>query len=456
MLEATQTGRSPILFKAGRQWEGRVAGNYRLRQYLNSTEHSAVFLTELGGDESRKAAIKLIAADGPTADIQLDRWRLAMKVTHPHILQIFDIGRCQLSGDDLLFVVMEYAEENLGQILPERPLTDAEMREMLQPTLNALSYLHENGFADGRLKPSNIMVSREQLKLSSDSIAGSGGPSTSKNPSIYDAPEIEQKGMSAASDVWSMGVLVSEALTQRLPDWKNRLVEEPSIPPGMQEPFAEIVRRSLVREPGSRWTISQIRTLLETLPVPQPQEKSRIRIKDAAKSLGRLKSLKFPVKWVYVIPALALLATILFLSSVLSRKSTPAKLAQDIPTTPTTPAQLQKPLASHKGNVAAHSVATPDTSSFAPGRVVRQVMPDVPRRALATIRGRVRVNIKVHVNAAGDVIKTEFATAGPSKYFANLAMQAAQEWKFTPGNEERALFIRFEFENSGVTAHPHG
>jgi serine/threonine-protein kinase Stk1 len=225
MLEATQTGRSPILFKAGRQWEGRVVGNYRLRQYLGSTEHSAVFLTEVGGDESRKAAIKLIAAEGSSSSLQLDRWRLAMKVSHPHILQIFDVGACQISGDDLLFVVTEYAEENLSQILPERALTEAEMREMLQPTLDALAYLHQNGFSHGRMKPSNVLVAREQLKLSSDSIGGTGGPNASSIASAYEAPEVAQTGISPAGDLWSLATLVVEALTQHLPEWKNRLIE---------------------------------------------------------------------------------------------------------------------------------------------------------------------------------------------------------------------------------------
>ena len=448
MLEATQTGRSPILFKAGRQWEGRVVGNYRLRQYLGSTEHGAVFLTELGGDESRKAAIKLIAADDPTSSVQLDRWRLAMKVSHPHILQIFDVGRCQISGDDLLFVVMEHADENLSQILPERPLTEAEMREMLQPTLESLAYLHENGFAHGRLKPSNIMAASEQLKLSSDSIGGTGSPTTASVSSPYDAPETAQSGISPAGDVWSLAAVITQALTQRLPEWKNRLIEEVSAPDGIQEPFAEIVRHCLLRDPRHRWTVGEIRTRMQPPPPPQPRTKTRSR-----EASGPLK---FAVKWIYVVPALALLGTILLLANILNHKSaTPTKVVEAADSNATTSStQSHKQSASHKGRSAKPEPSS--DASFAPGRVAHQVVPDVPRRALSTIRGTVRVTVKVQVNAAGDVAKAEFVSSGPSRYFANLAMQAAREWKFTAGSEQRALFIRFDFENSGVTAHPHG
>ena len=70
----------------------------------------------------------------------------------------------------LLYVVMEYAEENLSEILPQRPLSSAEARDMLPPVLDALAYLHGKGFVQGRLKPSNIMAVADQVKLSSDGL----------------------------------------------------------------------------------------------------------------------------------------------------------------------------------------------------------------------------------------------------------------------------------------------
>ena len=103
-------------------------------------------------------------------------------------MRLFHAGRCQIDDDVQLYVVTEYAEENLSQILPERPLTPTEAREMLDPVLDALSYLHERGFVHGALKPSNIMVVENQLKLSVDSIevAGKLGKHLS-TLSVYDA-----------------------------------------------------------------------------------------------------------------------------------------------------------------------------------------------------------------------------------------------------------------------------
>jgi len=279
--------------------------------------------------------------------------------------------------------------------------------------------------------------------------------------------------------------VVVEALTQHLPEWKNRLIEEPCVPQGVQEPFADIARRSLLRDPRSRWTVADIRVRLQPQAIPDLREKLRPSLASIeGKSLNWLKSLqalwlkslnwlkslkpleslkplnspKFAIKWVYAIPVLALLGTIMLLSSIVHRKpSAPTQLAEaPVSTATTSPAQQQKPLASHKGRSAVQSQPDSNVASFAPGRVAHQVVPEVPQRALATIRGTVRVTVKVHVNSTGDVAKADFVSSGPSRYFANLAMEAAREWKFTPGAEQRALFIQFDFERSGVTAHPHG
>jgi len=127
--------------------EGQVVGGkFSLRQWLGGSEHSAVFLTQQPGQPSANAAIKLIAADGAVADRQLSRWRAAAQLSHPHLMRIYEAGRCRVDGTPLLYVVMEYAEEDLSQILPQRPLAPSEVTDLLPPVLDALSYLHGQGF----------------------------------------------------------------------------------------------------------------------------------------------------------------------------------------------------------------------------------------------------------------------------------------------------------------------
>src|SRR5438105_8061644 len=204
--------------EAWKRWQGRlVAEKFVLREYLGGSEHSAVFLTERKG-EPHKAAIKLIATDPTDAYVQLARWSAAAKLSHPHLIRLFEMGRCELDGVQLLFVVMEYAEENLSQIIPQRPLTTGEAREVAVSAVDALLFLHEKGLVHRSLRLSNVMAAGDQLKLSSDCV----GPAdeSGKQPgqaSAYDPMEEASGTASRAGDAWSFGVMLCQSLTQRVP-----------------------------------------------------------------------------------------------------------------------------------------------------------------------------------------------------------------------------------------------
>jgi serine/threonine protein kinase len=177
--------------------EGHVVdGIFPLRRFLGGSNHSAVFLTEYKSQNLTDAAIKFIRADTSRADAKLLQWQAAARLSHPHLLRLFHSGRCQFGGKDFLFVVMEYAEQTLAQVLAGRALTPAEAREMLPPTLDALAYLHQNQLIHGHLKTSNVLAVNDQLKLASDTIRSSSN---------------------APSDIWAFGLTLTEALTQRAP-----------------------------------------------------------------------------------------------------------------------------------------------------------------------------------------------------------------------------------------------
>ena len=75
----------------------------------------------------------------------------------------------------------------------------------------------------GHIKPANVMAVGDLIKISSDGLCGAGESSRVLGAtSIYAAPEIaDGGGMSPASDVWSLGMTLVEALTQSPPVWKG-------------------------------------------------------------------------------------------------------------------------------------------------------------------------------------------------------------------------------------------
>jgi|HigsolmetaAR204D_1030405.scaffolds.fasta_scaffold00271_11 TonB family protein len=85
---------------------------------------------------------------------------------------------------------------------------------------------------------------------------------------------------------------------------------------------------------------------------------------------------------------------------------------------------------------------------------VHEALPDVPQSALRTIRGTVRVAMRVTIDRDGKVTAVSTAAPGPSRYFERLSREAAHEWLFSPSatQDERTLLIRFHYTRDGVNA----
>jgi TonB family protein len=469
-----------------KQWEGQtVNGTFPLRQYLGGSEHSAVFLTERRGREPQRAAIKLIPADPATTGIQLARWEATAKLSHPHLLRLFETGSCQLDKVVLLFVVMEYAEDNLAQILPHRALAPEEVRDLLEPALDALTFIHGKSMVHSRLKPSNIMAAQDQLKLSSDSLLRSGEtPASVLPPSPYDAPEVASGNILPASDTWSLGMTVMEALTQRLPAVEG--MTEP-LPETVPAPFMGIAHCCLRRDPQRRCPVSDIATRLQSAPSAS-QQPSTVRIPAAS------------AKWrnLLLVAAAVLIAAAVFFGSRLFNShpaAQPASSGSSVSTTPAAapdaqnsmqstaqsstqspaqppesnpePAQAKpsamKPREDHRAAKTAVMspppappvASTSSVSGAEGGKVLQEVSPVVSKSAQNTISGTIRIRVKVAVDAAGNVENATFVTEGPSQYFARQAMEAAQKWKFSPPQVNgqaapSAWILHFGFKRSGT------
>lgn len=547
--------------EASKQWVGQmVEGIFPLKQYLGGSEHSAVFLTEYAEGERRKAALKLVATDEGTADAQLSSWNVAAQLSHPNLLRLFRTGRCKLDGKDLLYLVMEYAEEDLADILPQRALTPEEAREMLCPVLDALEYLHGKGLVHGDLKPANILASGDQLKLSTDRISGIGeSQGLTRQVGAYDAPEASSGMLTPAADVWSLGTTLVEVMTQRLPDWQPEAQREPVVPASLPAPFQEIARQCLRLEPQRRTSIVEIAARLnsraavatasaafsvapsasasaigpsltavakQASPAKTKQGSSESRPPRAA---ARLQGAPHPPP-PYKVPGtrprfiLPLAVGAVIFAAVLTvprlvthrpegktaravvqhqpanqptaqntaeRAVTPrpmpkADRASGSPETeksaaatvqreaqggaqPVAPNALKPTSERAKPPAAAapspfsasgNSAGSPAASgAAAKGAVLDQVLPDVSQSALATIHGRVRVGIKVRVDSAGAVSDAELDSPGPSKYFADAALNAARKWAFTPPEADGKSLasewsLRFVFTQDGVKVAP--
>jgi TonB family protein len=326
-------------------------------------------------------------------------------------MRLLHKGRCQIHTVRLLYVVTEYADEDLSQIIPERPLTASEAREMLHPVLDALACLHERGLVHGHLRPSNVMVVDNQVKISGDGIhvLGDDGGHFSA-PTVYDAPEVAQT-ISPAADVWSLGVTLVEALTQHVPVWDRSTDAQPAVLESVPKPFGDIAQECLRVDPTRRCTLTEIKARLENAPSVSKADDTTSRTmlaKHSALAVGVL--------------ALAVLAVV---AIVKLRPGT----ASSLTTEELHPAPLTSPLTSRSPEA---SEAQSSKGVLVKGAVAERVLPRVPRSARQTIQGKIKVTVRVQVDPSGGVSNARLDSPGPSKYFANLALQAARRWKFRP------------------------
>lgn len=258
----------------GSECVGRIIdGRFTLLRWLGGTDQRSVFFTELEGDPAQKAVIKLSLANAADAEARIAQWATSKTLSHPHLMRLFYAGRCEVDGVELLYIVTEHAEEILSEILRERPLTPGETREMLDPVLEALSWLHGQGLVHGHLKPSKIMVVGDRLKLSVDRLYAVVEPGrTSAWSGIYDAPEAALETMSPAADVWSLGVVLVEAMTQQPPLWDRSGGGEPVVPASIPPPFFDLARDCLRVNPAARPTLSGVKDSLEAAPAAEPAD----------------------------------------------------------------------------------------------------------------------------------------------------------------------------------------
>ena len=116
------------------------------------------------------------------------------------------------------------------------------------------------------------------------------------------------------------------------------------------------------------------------------------------------------------------------------------------------PASASRDMASTKAGSIARAAPV---KAGAPTSAMHEVLPDVPRSARGTIRGHIKVYVRVIVDPDGTVYAALADRKGPSRYFERLSIEAAKKWTFPAVDTEaqRLVQVRFDFSRGGTTAH---
>lgn len=248
-----------------------IAGKYRIESPIGGGAMGAVYRArQLALDKT--VAIKVMhpdrAHDTMYAALFQREAKAASRLDHPNSVRVLDFGQ---EEDGLFYIVMEYfpGRDLLRVLSDDWPLPAARIADLLSQALAALAVAHEMGMVHRDLKPENILVQRgtddegashDLVKVcdfgiatftEADSALPRATPRLSDGVVIgtphYMSPEQAQGGtLDARTDIYSMGVILYQVLTARVPFEGKTLVDvviqhvrDPPVAPKKQVPWVD-------------------------------------------------------------------------------------------------------------------------------------------------------------------------------------------------------------------------
>jgi serine/threonine protein kinase len=262
----------------------RIAGRYELQDQLGEGGMGVVWRA-LDIKTGSAVAIKLMKdiSDPIAVELFTKEWKALAEISHPNIVEVRDVDVIEENRQRKPFFVMPLLRgSTLADLIANASarLTLERVVEITTHVCRGLQAAHQRGLVHRDLKPSNIFVMDDDTAKIIDfgvvHLAGSKSITGQKGTFQYMSPEQAQlKEITPASDLFSLGVILYEALTRRKP-FARKTAEETMeavikhIPPPVSElcpsinqEVSKVVHKCLAKQPIYRF--ANARDLSETL-----------------------------------------------------------------------------------------------------------------------------------------------------------------------------------------------
>ena len=237
------------------QLEGlSINERYVAGRCLATFETGAQYECLVGGSPDPARLVRMVALDQANGQQRLSSWQSAQHLDHANLIRIFEAGTAKRDGTQVGYCVTEAPDESLDGGLAERALEPAEALQVVEAIARGLQYLHAHDYVHRTVEPANIFAIGEQIKLSADAVPASATSSfASASGEAFQAPEVGTAGYSAASDMWSLGITIFQALTREFPP-ANNFFRISSLP----APFPTVLLHCLEPDPAQRWSAQDV------------------------------------------------------------------------------------------------------------------------------------------------------------------------------------------------------
>jgi len=284
----------------------KLKGRYEIRDTLGKGGMGVVYRA-YDAVIKREVALKTVLdiADRKALELFHKEYEVLAGISHPNIVEIFDIGEFKEGGESTPYFVMPL----LGGMTLDKVIRTSSHRltversvEIVAQTCRGLQAAHERGLVHRDLKPSNIFVmDDDSVRIIDFGVVHKADVLSTKGPKgtlLYMAPEvIQMKPPSPLSDIFSLGVVAYEMLTQRRPFERAseheiiqsliRHVPPPAsdLNPAVSQAISQVIHKAMAKQPYHRF--SSAREFAETLQKALRNE--RIEIFDSARIQPRIQ-----------------------------------------------------------------------------------------------------------------------------------------------------------------------